>query len=293
MAVWLILCICISIISILTVIRCSCQINEIAGQLEDAPQGSNLRTWTDVRSKSFLRLCRAVNARLDRESDLTKESRKAQKELKYTISAVSHDIRTPLTGASGYLQLLEQSEINEKERQYVQIVKQRLDDVEQLLDELFLYTKLCNETYEPECAPMEVFPVLCESLAGFYEAFEKKGTYPELDFEQESLRAVVSADCLKRIFRNLINNAIIHGTGDLKIIQTGERLIFINHLTDNETDIDEERLFERFYRHDPARHHGGTGLGLTIVRELMEKMGGKVKAKINGKKIKIILTFKK
>ena len=67
MAVWLILCICISIISILTVIRCSCQINEIAGQLEDAPQGSNLRTWTDVRSKSFLRLCRAVNARLDRE----------------------------------------------------------------------------------------------------------------------------------------------------------------------------------------------------------------------------------
>ena len=146
---------------------------------------------------------------------------------------------------------------------------------------------------EPECAPMEVFPVLCESLAGFYEAFEKKGTYPELDFEQESLKAVVSADCLKRIFRNLINNAIIHGAGDLKIIQTGERLIFINHLTDNETDIDGERLFERFYRHDPARRHGGTGLGLTIVRELMEKMGGKVKAEIDGKKIKIVLTFKR
>lgn len=289
MILWFIISIAVIIILAVTLIRYHIQLNAISKQLEDTAKGSNLRAFTDVRNRCFKRLCRAVNKRLDSESSLLKASEKSQRELKYTISAVSHDIRTPLTGAQGYIQVLSSIEKDAVKQGYIQIISRRLDDLEQLLDELFLYTKLCNEAYTILCEKREIYPLLCESLAGFFYQFEKAETEPHISFEDEAICFEVSEEGVLRVFRNLISNALVHGSGDLKIVQKGREITFINHITENM--LSAENLFERFYRNDTARHKKGAGLGLPIVRELMEKMGGKAWAEIKDGEIKIALRF--
>ena len=82
------------------------------------------------------RLCRAVNARLESGRKLRQETLRGEQELKYTKACISHDIRTPLAGALGYLQLLEAEP--DRREEYLAIVKRRLGELEGLLDELFL-----------------------------------------------------------------------------------------------------------------------------------------------------------
>ena len=95
--------------------------------LEETPAESNLRLTVRMSGAAPRRLCRAVNARLEAGRQLRLEALRGERELKYTMACISHDIRTPLAGAMGYLQLLE----GEPERQveYLGIVKKRLGEL--------------------------------------------------------------------------------------------------------------------------------------------------------------------
>ena len=94
-------------------------------------------------------------------------------------------------------------------------------------------------------------------------------------------------ECLRRIFHNLIQNALLHGRGGIVIRQTDRRLIFEN-LVSETSKPDPEQIFDRFYKADSARRKGSSGLGMFIVKELAVKMGGSVKAELEGEKLRII-----
>jgi signal transduction histidine kinase len=82
----------------------------------------------------------------------------------------------------------------------------------------------------------------------------------------------------------------VHGTGDISIVQTGNRISFENPVSE-ESLPNPERLFDRFYKSDPSRRKGSSGLGLFIVRELMRKMGGETGAQLEEGKLRITLYF--
>ena len=92
------------------------------------------------------------------------------------------------------------------------------------------------------------------------------------------------------MFLNLITNALVHGAGRLSIVQTGNRISFENPVSE-ESLPNPERLFDRFYKSDPSRRKGSSGLGLFIVRELMRKMGGDAEAGLEGGALRITLCF--
>lgn len=98
---------------------------------------------------------------------------------------ISQDIRTPSAGAMDYLQLLN----GEPERleEYLVIVKARLGELDVLLDELFLYTRLLNDHTPLECRDTETLPPLWYMLAEFYPQLEKTSIQPELRFDQENM----------------------------------------------------------------------------------------------------------
>lgn len=98
---------------------------------------------------------------------------------------------------------------------------------------------------------------------------------------------------LKRIIYNLISNAISYGTYELHIVisETDKILVEVQNAVEDESMIDVNRLFDRFYMADLSRNHSGTGLGLYIVKLLMEKMGGTVKATCDNKMMCITLSF--
>ena len=226
------------------------------------------------------RLCRAINARLEAGRQLRMETMREERELKYAMAAISHDIRTPLTGALGYLQLMEDAP--EGREAYLPIVRRRLEDLEELLGELFLYTRLLNDPAPMECGLTAALPPLWEALAELCPQLEAAGITPELPTGDLSVWA--SAPALGRVYRNLIVNALRHGGGGLAI-STGEGEIRFSNPLGPGPAPDPARLFDRFYQSSPARGAGGAGLGLSIVRELMERMGGRASARIGEGKL--------
>lgn len=286
-------------LTVLLALLCAClalalwqfcrQLDAWADFLEQTPAGSNARLTTSLRGRDFVRLVKAVNARLDAARAHAVEAERSGRELQNTIAAVSHDIRTPLTGAGGYLELAQDCDDPALRQDYLAVVQRRLADLETLLDELFLYTRLtAADAPPPDCRPVAVYPVLCEALAALYPRLRQAGIEPELDFADETLRWNAAPEALGRILRNLILNAAQHGGGDLRILCRGQALVFVNRVADPRA-VDAARLFDLFWRGDAARHTGGTGLGLAIVRQLTEGMGGRVDAEMQDDRLCIRL----
>ena len=264
------------------------QLLEMAQVLEETPAESNLRLTVRMSGTAPRRLCRAINARLESGRQLRQETLRGERELRYTMACISHDIRTPLAGAMGYLQLLDGEP--ERREEYLGIVTKRLDELEGLLDELFLYTRLLNGSLPLECGETAALPPLWEALAEFYPQLETAGIQPDLQYEREDFRVWANPEALGRVYRNLIANALRHGGGGLAVsVQDGE-ICFSNPLGPGPAP-DPNHLFDRFYQSSPARGKGGAGLGLAIVRELMEQMRGRVSARVVGDELQIKLAF--
>ena len=262
------------------------QLLEMVRVLEETPPESNLRLTVRMSGITPRRLCQAVNARLEEGRQLRLETSRREQELKYTMACISHDIRTPLAGAMGYLQLLEEDP--ERQTEYLDIVRERLEKLEELLEELFLYTRLQGGSLPLECETTAALPPLWDALAEFYPQLEAAGVEPKLRFDREDMTVWASPEALGRVYRNLIANALRHGGGGLTISGQDQTISFSNELPPGPRP-DPERLFDRFYQSSPDRAAGGAGLGLSIVRELMERMGGQASAQIMGNELQISL----
>ena len=276
-------------LAVLRLLACRDQMLEMARMLEETPAESNLRLTVRMSGAAPRRLCRAVNARLEAGRQLRLEALRGERELKYTMACISHDIRTPLAGAMGYLQLLEEEP--DRREEYQPIVKKRLEELDRLLDQLFLYTRLLNASIPLECGETAALPPLWEALAELYPQLEAAGIAPELRFDQEDMKIRADPAALGRVYRNLILNALRHGGGGLAIFGQDGTIRFTNPLLPGSRP-DPEHLFDRFYQSSPAQAKGGAGLGLSIVRELMARMGGRVSAQITGDILEIRLAFK-
>ncbi|MCI9037921.1 MAG: HAMP domain-containing histidine kinase [Oscillospiraceae bacterium] len=264
------------------------QLLAMAHILEETPVESNLCLTVQMSGAPARRLCQAVNARLEAGRQLQRETLKGERELKYTMACISHDIRTPLAGAMGYLQLLEGEP--EHRDEYLGIVKRRLEEMDGLLEELFLYTRLLGGALPLACGKTEALPPLWDALAECYPQLETAGIQPELRFAAEAMPVWASPEALGRIYRNLVVNALRHGGGGLTVSAKDGGVCFSNPLGPGPRP-DPDHLFDRFYQSSPARGKGGAGLGLSIVRELMEQMGGRVSAQIVGDTLQILLVF--
>lgn len=285
-----ILLILILVILILMLLQYRREISRLTKQLSIIEEGSQIELSSSVRSKEFTALYQQLETLLQSFRTSRFQHEKSQKQLKKTISNIAHDIRTPLTSAAGYLQMLEECTDEDTRSRYITVIRNRLEELKDMLEELFLYTKLTNDDFILECSPTPVFPVLCDCMIGLYHAFDEQGFEPDVRFLDESLRVSASPESLGRIFRNLINNALLHGAGGLQVTQEDTVIVFSNPVSDP-SSIDPDQLFERFYKADNTRKRGSSGLGLAIVNELMKRIGGTAEAKLSGNRLEIILTF--
>ncbi len=300
-------------------IRLCLDIRSICNQLREIQRGSHLELTVNSRQRALITLCRKLNQVLSSRDQSHIQYEKAERRLKQSITNLAHDIRTPLTGASGYLQLAEECVDAGKREHYLQAASARLIELEDMLEKLFLYTKITNEDFVFSGGSLKsipVYPLLENCLLSFYTQFEEKGITPELLFSSKDFRVQAEEEALRRIFLNLIQNALVHGAGGFTVYSAtstfnmGEVepfepakvsrqtlclretpvLVFENPVgTDNLPDP--AQMFERFYKADSARSKSSSGLGLFIVRELMRKMGGEAEAELQGNMLRIILRF--
>lgn len=224
-----------------------------------------------------------MNDILEQSKQINRQTKKGEEAFKETITNISHDIRTPLTSMDGYFQLLQQCETREEREAYIAIIQERISCLNNMLEELFTYTKLQNSQYEIELEKIDFGKCVYDTVFSFYEECKVKGIEPIIDFSEAAFPVAGNTEAVKRALQNVIKNAVEHGGEklSLSLFKEGKRVCFVCANSVKGTDkINTEKVFERFYKSDTARTHTSTGLGLSIAKGLIEKMGGSIKAEL-------------
>lgn len=259
---------------------------------------SNARLTCGSRLPGMVGIVDAVNAEIDAADAERVEALRAADEFSRGLSALSHDVRTPLTGARGYLQLArEESDPTRKDEQ-LSAADARLAAMSGLLDELFSYARAADPDTPLELGPVALRPVLEQVLLGHYPEFEARDWEPALDMVDSSIEVTADREALTRIVENLVVNALRHGSGPLavRVRPAGEKdgekrgviVEFSNPVADPSA-IDAARLFERFYQADASRSTAGSGLGLSVAAKLAAAQGMDLSARLYGEDLVVTL----
>ena len=219
-------------------------------------------------------LARAIDRHLDADLERDLERRRADERFREQLAALSHDIRTPLAGAQGYLQLAQRAEDPERAARYLEGAEKRLAAMRVLVDDLFTYARAADPSWEPELVACDLAEAAADALAARYEAFGTRGWEPDVRLA-ETVPVLAAPDALARVIANLLENALVHGCGAPQVRVEGTALAVENPVApEDAARLDPARLTERFYQGDPSRTGHGTGLGLAVARALTESMGG-------------------
>nr|WP_236023515.1 HAMP domain-containing sensor histidine kinase [Bifidobacterium miconis] len=258
------------------------EMRRMARFLRDRPAESNARLGVEVPGGASRELARAINAQLDAiQSERIAAMAKTQ-EFQRDLSSLAHDVRTPLMGAQGHIQLaMEGTQPADGER-HLTAALQRLDDMRGLLDQLFAYARANDPDRTLDLEPVAVQPLVAEVLVGHYPEFEERGWEPTVAFDDERFTLEADRTALRRIVDNLVTNALRHGAGAPAIAQHGDRVSFSNPISRKAAaDIDPAKLFDRFYQADDSRGKRGSGLGLAVAQSLARAMRLRLTAELD------------
>ena len=212
-----------------------------------------------------------------------------------SITSISHDIRTPLTSAKGYMQMIQKEGLpKEKQTEYAKIVERRLADLTDLLDQLFLYARIEAGELELHLEMLNACSLFADTVSMFYEDFCKKNCEPDIHLPASVCWLYTDRQAFIRMIENLIKNALVHGTGNYKMSlwQDGKKvMIRMSNETNSIEPADIAHIFDRFYTTDISRSRKTTGLGLAIVKELAGQMGGEVVACLDENVFSITLSL--
>jgi signal transduction histidine kinase len=243
--------------------------------------------------KDVIELGKVINKGIEYHNMQVIEITKKEAMLKDMILNISHDLRTPLTAIMGYIQLLQESDMGEEEQKYVNIIMGKSKDLSQLISDFYELSMLESAGIEPLYQEIDLVETLTNHLLSYADLLEARQIEPEIIKDNSIVNISADELMLKRVFNNLIANAIKYSKKTLKIyIETNDfvKVTFENDIV--ETSLDVNKIFDKFYTGNSARMNGNTGLGLYIAKELMNKMGGEIFAKLNEDKLQIILLFK-
>lgn len=212
-----------------------------------------------------------------------------EKILSDTYTNLSHDIRTPLTSLDGYIQLLSECSSPDEQNYYLSIIRERVASLKVMLEELFTFTRLKNDSYKLELTVCDLNRILKMTLFSYYDEWLHRGITPFFSLPETPVPILGNEAALRRLIQNIIKNGLDHGKKQLTLSLTqkstsdaapGHVLLCFENETTLTDNIDISQVFERFYKADEARSHASTGLGLSIAKELVLRMNGTIEAAI-------------
>ncbi len=241
---------------------------------------TNQQLTTNTFYKEISNLSNTMNKILDKYVQIRISSTKSNREFQQVITNISHDLRTPLTSAIGYTQMIQSDKADEQKKlEYIQIIEYRLKVLSNLTNNLLEYSRLIEEVTPLNNEKINLNNLLRDVVSTFYDQFSDKGYQVSLDISNEVLYFIGDVSLFERIFMNLIQNALLYGTETFEVSLDADTgiLEFKNRIEDPQ-DIEVEKILERFYTADKSRSNKSVGLGLAIVKELITKMKGTIDA---------------
>lgn len=247
--------------------------------VERRGQDTNTLLSLPCRDRELRRLASALNQELRALRQERLRYQQGDKELKEAVVNISHDLRTPLTAISGYLQLLQGQDLPPDTRRYLEQIGGRTHAMKRLTEELFRYSVVVSEENLAR-EPVDLRRAVEEALLSFYGALEGRGIEPQVRLPEEKVERLLDPAAVNRVLGNILTNALKYSAGDLEVtLEESGRLTFSNSAPGLDP-VAAGRLFDRFYTVEAARN--STGLGLSIAKELTQRMGGSIGAELHG-----------
>ena len=216
------------------------------------------------------------------------------------ITNVSHDIRTPLTSIIAYIDLLKQSDLDEESRErYLEILETKAARLKALTDDLFEAAKASTGNIEVHAAPVNLEALVDQGMGELEDKLKASGL--EFVITRPKEKVIVNADgrLLWRVIENLLSNVTKYAMPQSRVYITIEKdaknhqgILTIKNISAAPLNIPPEELMERFKRGDDSRHNEGSGLGLSIARDLTKLQQGQFNLEIDGDLFKAIVVLK-
>ena len=243
-----------------------------------------------------------MRIKLKESIDLQLQYEESRKEL---ISNISHDLKTPITAIKGYIEGIQDgvADSQGKMEKYLSTIKRKATDMDQLIDDLFLFSKLDLKKLPFDFVDIDIFRFIKSFVEEINFDLEEKSIKITLENNTKNIVMVIAdRDQLRRVLTNIIDNSVRHMKKPEKIISIhiNEEEDFVEiEIHDNGSGIEPKSLpyiFERFYRVDVSRNqsNGGSGLGLAISKQIITEHSGNIWVKSQlGLGTSIIFTLKK
>lgn len=294
---WALLCICVFAVTVtLFTHRLAMSIQKTIDELTSA--ADNIRNGDlsfqvmgsscdeiDVLCQSFDSMRRTLKSAADKEKYMKEER-------SMLLANLSHDLKTPVTSIKGYIEGIRDgiADTPEKQKRYLDTIYSKAGMIDDMVNNLSIFSKLEMSKLNFEFTTGNINLFLRDFAEDFRLDIEKNDMRLALDIENTPATVKIDYEKIGRVFANLINNAVKYkkpGRGELKIsshIEDGGVYITV---ADDGMGIDNRELknvFESFYRVDSARNLNikGSGLGLGIAKQIVEKHGGKIWLKSEG-----------
>lgn len=250
---------------------------------------SNVLLTTSSGERSVKKLVERINVELKKLLKIKSQYSKGILDLKCSAENVAHDIRTPLTAIKGYVDLLEKEEISSDGRKYLEIIKDRVEYMKALTDELFLSLSMKNRGIKT-LEEIDAKSILEEALVSYYSEFQKKNIEPEIVLPENRVRIKGDEKALYRVYLNIITNALKYGE-DFKVEMNEKGDTVFSNYSPSLDSVDVNRLLDRYYTISDAK--ASSGIGLSISKEIIEEMGGELRVKLEENRLYISLSFQR
>ena len=248
----------------------------------------NLDFVLEVEGKDeFSQLCQDFEEMRKRLKESTEEKILMDKENKELISNISHDLKTPITAVKGYVEGIMDgvADTPEKMNRYVRTIYNKTNEMDHLINELTFYSKIDTNRIPYTFSKLNVEDYFSDCAEELGLEMETKGI--ELvyaNYVEKDVQVIADGEQIRRVIHNIVSNAIKYmekpkGIIQLRVKDVGDFIqVEIEDNGKGSAAKDLPYIFDRFYRTDVSRNSskGGSGIGLSIVKKIMEDHGGKV-----------------
>lgn len=259
------------------------QIMEMSDALKDIQSGNGNRRILSGTLELTAPLAWQINDIVRSYEDRFSVLRQTEETNRQLMTSLSHDVRTPLTTLIGYLDAVHKGSVTGTERDdYTETARRKAHDLKEYIDVLFDWFKLGSGEFSLHMVPADLTGLTRDILVDWIPVLEGRQMEYVIDIPERPFRVNLDPDGYIRIVNNLIQNVLAHSRADqieISVFQKGENIVLT--VSDNGIGIGKEDLthiFERLYKCDRGRSEKGSGLGLSIVLQLAERMGGRVHA---------------
>ena len=300
----IIVAVCMDILVGIYVYRQNLDRDRIIHVIENIKNGDvKAKVDTEGLHGDNINLAEAVNSIGDGIHKAVDTSMKDEKLKADLITNVSHDIKTPLTSIINYVDLIKREEIdNDRVKEYIEVLDVKSQKLKQLTEDLVEASKISSGNISIQMNKINFVEMVNQTIGEFYEKLEKNNLQPIFKPDEPVMNVMADPRHLWRVIENLLNNVCkyaLPGTRvymDMHLIQkegSEDEVVFsIKNISASELNIDASELAERFIRGDESRTTEGSGLGLSIAKNLTTAQNGTFDIALDGDLFKVMIRLK-